>query len=334
MTRIPSPSIAANTIDFETKPLVKPTGFREYDARWWFGLPDHEKPSELNLYGVQALGEGLGTLMYERGVDPKIAVGHDFRHYSLAIKLALTTGLMNAGIEVLDIGMALSPMAYFAQFHLDCAGVAMVTASHNSNGWTGVKMGIQAPLTFGPDEMARLKEIVLNGESMPRTGGSCRYVDGVREAYIADLVKDVKLSRPIRIVAACGNGTAGAFAEEVLRGMGADIARHPEIGRVAEAQQAAEPQQQVEGAGKEREAQHLHGEDGIDHERQGKQDAQQKDEDDLLMPRHADRVRHGGKRDLGVLGCGHQAVFPNRPSGLIISTMAMITKMTTAEPSG
>jgi len=194
MTRMPRADIIANTLAFETDQLVKPTGFREYDARWWFGLPSEEKPSELNLYGVQALGEGLGTLMHERGVDPNIAVGHDFRHYSLGIKMALMTGLMNAGVNVHDIGLALSPMAYFAQFHLDCAGVAMVTASHNSNGWTGVKMG-----------------------------GSYRYVEGVREAYINDLTKDVQLSRPIRIVAACGNGTAGAFAEEVLKRIGADV---------------------------------------------------------------------------------------------------------------
>ena len=223
MTRKPLPSILANSIEFETQALVKPTGFREYDARWWFGLPSEDKPSELNLYGVQALGEGLGTLMQESNVPLKIAVGHDFRHYSLGIKQALMLGLVNAGIEVHDIGLALSPMAYFAQFHLDCPGVAMVTASHNSNGWTGVKMGIEPPLTFGPDEMARLKDIVLNGESKPKSGGSYRYVDGVRQAYIDDLVKDVKLSRPIRVVAACGNGTAGAFAEETLRRIGADV---------------------------------------------------------------------------------------------------------------
>ena len=223
MTRKPLPSILANSIEFETQALVKPTGFREYDARWWFGLPSEDKPSELNLYGVQALGEGLGTLMQESNVPLKIAVGHDFRHYSLGIKQALMLGLVNAGIEVHDIGLALSPMAYFAQFHLNCPGVAMVTASHNSNGWTGVKMGIEPPLTFGPEEMARLKNIVLNGESKPKSGGSYRYVDGVRKAYIDDLVKDVKLSRPIRVVAACGNGTAGAFAEETLRRIGADV---------------------------------------------------------------------------------------------------------------
>ena len=223
MTRIPEAQIKPNSYAFETTPLVKPTGFREYDARWWFGGAGHDKDPELNLYGVRALGEGLGTLMHERGVDPVIAVGHDFRHYSQSIKMTLISGLMSAGVKVLDIGLALSPMAYFAQFHLKAAGVAMVTASHNSNGWTGVKMGIEAPLTFGPDEMSRLKAIVLNGENKARTGGSYEFADGVREAYIADVAKGVKLSRPIKIVAACGNGTAGAFAPELLRRIGADV---------------------------------------------------------------------------------------------------------------
>lgn len=223
MSQIPKPNIAPNSYAFETEPLVKPTGFREYDARWWFGIPGHEKDPELNLYGVRALGEGLGTLMFERNVDPVIAVGHDFRHYSLGIKMALITGLMSAGVKVLDIGLALSPMAYFAQFHLKAAGVAMVTASHNSNGWTGVKMGIEAPLTFGPDEMARLQDIVLKGEAKSRPGGAYEYVDGVREAYLDDVAQGIKLSRPIKVVAACGNGTAGAFAPELLRRIGVEV---------------------------------------------------------------------------------------------------------------
>jgi phosphomannomutase/phosphoglucomutase len=85
-----------------------------------------------------------------RGVPMRIVVGHDFRSYSAAVKAALTTGLLAGGAEVHDIGLALSPMAYFAQFALEVEGVAMVTASHNDNGWTGIKMGIERPLTFAP----------------------------------------------------------------------------------------------------------------------------------------------------------------------------------------
>ena len=223
MTFKPKAAITPNTLEFETRALVKPTGFREYDARWWFGIPGHEKDPDLNLYGVQALGEALGTLIYERGIQPKIAVGHDFRHYSLSIKQALILGLMNAGVHVIDIGLALSPMAYFAQFALDCPCVAMVTASHNNNGWTGVKMGIEPPLTFGPDEMSRLKEITLDGQSIARTGGGYQYVDGVRELYIDDLCKGISLKKRIKAVVACGNGTAGAFAPEALHKIGVDV---------------------------------------------------------------------------------------------------------------
>ena len=229
----PQPFIPPNTIAFETTPLVKPTGFREYDARWWFGLPgrtaaDGGRDPELNLLGVQALGAGLGTLMGELGVEPRIVVGHDFRHYSLSIKQALSLGLMDAGVEVLDIGLALSPTAYFAQFELGCQAVAMVTASHNSNGWTGVKMGVEPPLTFGPDEMARLKTIVLDGLSRTPGGGRYRYVDDMARLYREDLARGadgerIRLSRPIRAVVACGNGTAGAFAPHVLEAIGAEV---------------------------------------------------------------------------------------------------------------
>jgi phosphomannomutase/phosphoglucomutase len=223
MLPAPRASLSPNSAAFETLPLVKPTGFREYDARWWFGAPGSDKAPELNLLGVQALGLGLGTLVHEMGVAPRIVVGHDYRAYSLSIKQALTLGLMQAGMDVRDIGLALSPVAYFAQFALDCPCVAMVTASHNENGWTGVKMGANKPLTFGPEEMGRLKDIVLGGKFALRPGGAYGLVDGVREKYLAEVTKNLKLSRPIKVVAACGNGTAGAFAPEALRRMGAEV---------------------------------------------------------------------------------------------------------------
>ena len=219
----PATELGSNTYAFETTPLVKPTGFREYDARWWFGAPGSAKAPELNALGVQALGFGLATLLHKMGVQPKIVVGHDYRSYSMSIKQALTLGLLEGGCEVIDIGLALSPTAYYAQFALDAPAVAMVTASHNENGWTGVKMGAARPLPFGPDEMGQLKDIVLGAAFVARPGGSLSRVDDMRERYIANIVEKVKLSRPIRVVAACGNGTAGAFAPEALRRIGADV---------------------------------------------------------------------------------------------------------------
>ena len=212
----PRADLKPNTFDYENLPLVTGNGFREYDARWLFG-------KEINLAGITALGLGLGTYLGEIGVPLKIVTGHDFRSYSLSIKQALTLGLLRAGCEVHDIGLALSPVAYFAQFALDCPAVAMVTASHNENGWTGVKMGAKRPLTFGPDEMTRLKEIVLGGLWKERAGGVYVAVPDMRETYLQDVTRGIKLSRPIKVVAATGNGTAGAFAPEALRRIGAEV---------------------------------------------------------------------------------------------------------------
>ena len=212
----PKASLKPNTYAYESEPMVKATGFREYDARWLFG-------SEINLMGVEALGLGLGTLIHELGVKPQLVTGHDFRSYSASIKMALVNGLIAAGVEVKDIGLALTPMAYFAQFDLDVPCVAMVTASHNDNGWTGVKMGVNRPLTFGPDEMARLKDIVLNGHFKMYGGGAYDFVENFPARYIADLTKRPKLKRRLKVVCACGNGTAGAFAPQVLEAIGCEV---------------------------------------------------------------------------------------------------------------
>ncbi len=216
MLPAPRADLCPNTADYERFALVKPTGFREYDARWLF-------PEEINLMGLNAVGLGMATLFERRGVPKRIVVGHDYRSYSASVKQALMTGLLAGGMEVHDIGLALSPMAYFAQFQLDVEGVAMVTASHNDNGWTGIKMGLSRPLTFGPDEMSELKSIVLSGDFAANGGGKYVHVPDLAEHYIASLTDRPKLSRRLKVVAACGNGTAGAFAPQVLEAVGCEV---------------------------------------------------------------------------------------------------------------
>jgi len=212
----PRPDLTSNTADFERLPLVKPTGFREYDARWLF-------PAEINLMGLNAIGLGLATLAGQRGRRKRFVVGHDYRAYSSAVKQALMTGLMAGGAEVHDIGLAMSPMAYFAQFALDVEGVAMVTASHNDNGWTGIKMGFDRPLTFGPEEMTALKQLVLAGAGATAAGGGYVFVPDIGQRYMAALTERPRLGRKLKVVAACGNGTAGAFAPKVLEALGCEV---------------------------------------------------------------------------------------------------------------
>ncbi len=196
---------------------INPNGFREYDARWLF-----EK--DIDIEGVVYLGKGLGTqiLNHTRKKNPRIIVGHDYRSYSENIKKALIDGLISTGCNVEDVGLSLSPMVYFAQFNLKSDAIAMVTASHNENGWTGVKMGIKKGLTHAPEEMSELKDITLN-KKFKSGKGDFKKIDDFKKIYIEDLVKKNKINKRIKAVVACGNGTAGVFAPEILRSIGCNV---------------------------------------------------------------------------------------------------------------
>jgi len=196
---------------------IDPYGFREYDARWVF-----EK--DINEPGITNLGKGLGTQIkkHTKKENPRVIVGHDYRSYSEKIKFALKKGLISTGCFIEDVGLSLSPMVYFAQFNLDADAVAMVTASHNENGWTGVKMGIKKGLTHAPEEMNELKEITLN-QNFTKGDGNEKKIKDFDKVYKEDLISKNKLNKKIKAVVACGNGTAGIFAPDVLRGIGCEV---------------------------------------------------------------------------------------------------------------
>ena len=196
---------------------INSNGFREYDARWLY-----EK--DVDLEGINNLGKGLGTqvISHTKKTNPRIIVGHDYRSYSEDIKKALVNGLVSTGCNVEDIGLSLSPTVYFAQFNLDGDAIAMVTASHNENGWTGVKMGIKKGLTYAPEEMNELKNITLNKKFILGTGNE-KKIENFKKKYIEDLISKNKLNKKIKVVVACGNGTAGAFAPDILRGVGCEV---------------------------------------------------------------------------------------------------------------
>ncbi len=196
---------------------INPNGFREYDARWIF-------ERDIDIEGITNLGKGLGTQIIKQTNkdNPRVIVGHDYRSYSEKIKKALTQGLISTGCNVEDVGLSLSPMVYFAQFNLNSDAIAMVTASHNENGWTGVKMGIKKGLTHAPEEMTELKNITLSNKF--KSGrGNIKKIDNFKEIYVQELIKKNKINKKIKAVVACGNGTAGVFAPEILKGIGCEV---------------------------------------------------------------------------------------------------------------
>ena len=196
---------------------IDPYGFREYDARWLY-------KKDINQSGITNLGKGLGTQIIKntKKNNPRIIIGHDYRSYSEEIKSALKRGLVSTGCFVEDIGLSLSPMVYFAQFNLEADAVAMVTASHNENGWTGVKMGIQKGLTHAPNEMQELKEITLNKKFVEGKGNE-KEIKDFQKIYKKNLIDKNKIDKKIKAVVACGNGTAGIFAPDILRGIGCEV---------------------------------------------------------------------------------------------------------------
>jgi phosphomannomutase / phosphoglucomutase len=196
---------------------IDPYGFREYDARWLY-----EK--DIDLAGIENLGKGLGTqiIKHTKKINPRVIVGHDYRSYSEEIKAALKKGLLSTGCNIEDIGLSLSPTVYFAQFNLKADAVAMVTASHNENGWTGVKMGIKKGLTHAPEEMKELKDITLNQKFIKGEGNE-KKIEDFQKIYKDDLINKNKINKKIKAVVACGNGTAGIFAPDILKGIGCEV---------------------------------------------------------------------------------------------------------------
>jgi phosphomannomutase / phosphoglucomutase len=189
--------------------------FREYDIR---GLVNDE---ELNPQSVEVIAKGFGTLLRRANVDQCI-VGYDNRAYSHDLAEAAMRGLLSTGINVLNIGEVTVPVAYWAQYHFDVKGVCMGTASHNPNGWFGLKLGFDKSSTMlGFDQLYDLivKEDFLTGEGK-RTDVSTQEV--VR-AYGVDLAGRATLHRPLKIVVNTGNGAAGPINVQALRQFGCEV---------------------------------------------------------------------------------------------------------------
>lgn len=186
--------------------------FKAYDIR---GIV----PSTLNEEVARSVGRAFGQAALAEG-ERVVAVGRDGRLSGPALSQALMAGLVEAGVDVLDVGMCTTPMLYFAASTLCTSGI-MVTGSHNPKDYNGFKMVLAGRAIYGPEIQALRQTIETERWSLPG-GGQVRQAD-VLEAYTARIVGDVRLSRPIKLVVDCGNGVAGATAPGIFRALGCEV---------------------------------------------------------------------------------------------------------------
>jgi phosphomannomutase / phosphoglucomutase len=191
---------------------VPPEIFKAYDIRGVVGR-------QLSVPVVELIGRALGTEMRSAG-GAGVAVGRDGRLSGPELSQALTRGLRASGVDVLDIGMVTTPMAYFAAHHLGCGSAVAVTGSHNPPDYNGLKM-VVAGTTLAGDAVQRLRERIERDDFA--TGSGAYRTADIREAYLARIAGDVRLARPMKLVVDCGNGVAGATAPELYRRLGCEV---------------------------------------------------------------------------------------------------------------
>jgi phosphomannomutase len=186
--------------------------FKAYDIR---GIV----PAAIDEALAEALGLAFGTVALAEG-EATVAVGRDGRLSGPSLAAALTRGLVASGVEVIDIGMATTPMLYFAANTLCRSGIQL-TGSHNPRDYNGFKMVLAGRAIFG-EEIQALRRMMAAESWTRRAGGTVRTVD-VLPAYRARIVGDIRLARPMKIVVDSGNGIAGASAPGILRAMGCEV---------------------------------------------------------------------------------------------------------------
>ncbi len=191
--------------------------FREYDLR------GREAEDELNDASMYYIGRGFGTYLRKRNIDTAV-VGHDARGTSESFHANAIKGLIESGINVIDIGIITTPMGYWAQYFLKVKGLLTVTASHNPVGWNGVKLGSDLSYTLLTDELQEVYDIIEK-EEFTDGQGFVRKED-IAEPYIKDLLSRVKITKKFSILVNTGNGTAGPVHVEALKRTGCNIVEH------------------------------------------------------------------------------------------------------------
>ena len=196
---------------------LNPTLFREYDIR------GRESDDELNPATVHRIVRAYGTFLRRHNIN-KAIVGHDNRKTSEAFYAESIRGLRESGIDVIGIGMALTPMTWFAQYRFTYEGGCMVTASHNPGGWNGLKLAYGYSKTVLTPDIQEIRRIA-DEEDFESGAGSFRE-ENVVEAYMKEIISRVKIGKKLKILINTANATSSFFSPKIFRDAGCEVVEH------------------------------------------------------------------------------------------------------------
>jgi len=191
---------------------VNPTIFRAYDVRGTY-------PDQLNVDVVEKLGQAIGTYARNNG-QSVVVTARDGRLSGPELQKALNQGLINAGIDVIDVGMVPTPVLYFAALTIGTGSGVMVTGSHNPPDYNGFKMMIGGHTLYG-DDITGLYQ-AIEQDALTEGNGTLANADALTP-YLGHIIGDVHLAKPLKIAVDCGNGVAGICAEALFQKLGCDV---------------------------------------------------------------------------------------------------------------
>jgi len=186
--------------------------FREYDIRGVVG-------SDLTDDVVRDIGRGFGTYILRHG-GKSISLGGDVRHSTEGFRALITEGALSTGLNVVDIGVVPTPVLYYSLYVLPVDGSLMITGSHNPPDMNGFKLNLGQDSVYG-EEIQKIREII-EARDYEEGSGSVSSAD-IIEQYTAAVRERIKLERPLKVVADCGNGCGSLVAVDLLRDLGCEV---------------------------------------------------------------------------------------------------------------
>ncbi|HEU4373970.1 MAG TPA: phosphomannomutase/phosphoglucomutase [Telluria sp.] len=188
--------------------------FKAYDIRGVIG-------KTLDAGVARQIGQAFGRAVLAKG-EQRVVIGRDGRLSGPQLASALAQGLQAAGVDVIDLGVVATPMVYYGTKVLDAQSGIMVTGSHNPPDYNGFKMVLAGEAIHGATITALYDSIAAH-DGAPAAKAGAYSTHDIRADYLARIIGDVKIARPIKIAVDCGNGVAGAFAGDLFRGMGCEV---------------------------------------------------------------------------------------------------------------